>query len=66
MEASCGSGAVVARLPDAPPGTQWHLAGDTGAAAEAWDNWHSAGALRPIATSTYAVEARSIAAFVAQ
>lgn len=60
------SGSVVARLPDAPAGTGWHLAGDTSVAAEAWDNWHPGGALRPIATSTYAVEARTMAVFVAQ
>ncbi|MFO0728265.1 MAG: alpha-amylase family glycosyl hydrolase [Myxococcota bacterium] len=60
------SGPVVAHLPPAPAGKAWTLVGDTAAAAEAWGNWVGDGAPRTVVTSTYSVDARSLAVWVAE
>lgn len=54
------------RIPEPPGGTVWHLVADTGTAAEGWSNFRAPSDREAFAGSTYKLEARALALWVAQ
>jgi glycogen operon protein len=57
---------LFATVPEALPGTTWHLVADTSPSAEAWGNWASETEARPLTSSRYTLAPRSLGVFVAR